>query len=149
MSTGRGWGTAPKKDELPYFVVGVTGTADFDDQAAVNRTLARLTARVSTTHRVVIHTGCGHPADRHARDFADARGWPGGVTQCSPAGLRPREVTLRALCGLLASCDAVVLFAPAGCHEARFAETVSREVRTPVRIAGRKTSTDIPAARPA
>ena len=64
MGTGRGWGTAPKNEELPYFVVGV-------------------------------------------------------------------------------------LFAPAGCHEARFAETVSREVRTPVRVAGRKTSTDIPAARPA
>lgn len=128
MSTGRGWAPAPKKQELPLFVLGVTGTADFDDPAAVARTMAKLTARVAVTHRVVVHTGCGHPADRHARDFAESRGWLGATTQCAPPGLRPREVTLRALCGLVASCDAVVLFAREGSAEARFAEWLAREV---------------------
>jgi hypothetical protein len=135
VSTGHGWAPAPKKEDLPLFVLGVTGTKEFDDAAAVARTLSRLTARVATAHRVVIHTGCGHPADRHARDFADGRKWLGATTQVAPPGLRSREVTLRALCGLVASCDAVLLFTRDK-EVAEFAAAVGKRVGAEVRVTG-------------
>ena len=121
--------------ELPHFVVGVTGTKQFDDAGQVARSLSRLLANRVGTHDLILHTGTGTAADRAAREFAETRRWTNGVTQVCPPGTSPQRVCLRTIAGFMAYCDAVILFADGGV-ESRFAAWLSERVGIPLRVVG-------------